>query len=155
MIYPNVYDRMKELGITLPPSPPPVAIYSKLRRFGDKLVYTSGVGPDNAPMPYQGKLGKDFTVEEGQAIARFTMLNLLSRIQEEYDLNEIKSFVKILGFVASDPDFIDQPFVMNGASQVLKDIFGDEVGLPARSAIGVTVLPRNLAVEIEVIFELK
>ncbi len=155
MTYPNVYDRMKELGITLPKPPKPVAIYSTVRPLGEKLVYTSGVGPEGCPVPFKGKLGKEFTVEDGQAIARQTMLNVLARIEESYDLNSIKSFVKVLGFVASAPDFYDQPLVMNGASQLIKDIFGDEVGLPARSAIGAVALPGNIAVEIEVIVELK
>ena len=101
-------------------------------------------------------MGKDYTVEQGQAFARNCMLNILAVLQREIgDLNRVTNVVKMLAFVASDDEFYQQPQVANGASNLLGELFGQEVGIPARSAIGVNVLPGNLPVEIEAIFEFK
>ena len=153
----NVYDRLEELGIKLLDPTPKGGIYRLVRPYGDHLLYVSGTAPHNAvDSNMAGKLGSEYTIEEGQEAARRCMINIISNLHHELgDLNRIKQFVKLLGFVASAPDFYEHPQVINGASQLLKDVFGDEIGLPARSAIGVAALPWNIPVEIELILELK
>ena len=151
------YDKkIMELKIKLPAPPAKGGLYSSIKKFGDKLIYVSGNGPAAKNFEAFGKLGSDLTLEEGQAAARSCMLNVLASITREYgSLNVIKSFVKIIVFVASDNDFYMQPQVANGATQLLLDIFGEEAGLPARSAIGVNVLPGNIPVEIEALLEME
>ena len=149
--------KIKELGIALPEVPGIAGLYAYYRPFGENLVYISGCGPAlNGVDTYLGKLGRDLTVEEGQAAAKNCMLNALAVIQANLgSLDKIKSVVKLLAFVASAEDFYQQPSVVNGASRFLADIFGDERGIGARSAIGVNVLPGNIPVEIELIIELR
>ena len=153
----DVYERMKQAGITLPEPPPLGGLYTPAREFGDRLVYSSGCGPQVCGVPlYTGKVGLDLTLEQGQQAARACMLNVLSVVQAQIgDLNRVKQVVKLLGFVACGDTFYDQPAVLNAASQLLMDIFGDQAGLGARSAIGTNVLPGNIPVEIEAVFELK
>ena len=101
-------------------------------------------------------VGKDLTLEQGQLAARNYMLNLLANLQDKIgDLNKIKRFVKVLAFVNSADDFYMQPQVVNGGSELIRDLYGEENGLPARSAIASNALPGNIAVEIEVLVELK
>lgn len=153
----DVYDRIKELGLTLGAPPPKGGIYSPVIPFADKLVYVSGTGDTDAQgKGSAGKLGKEFTVEQGQACARKCGLNILASLHHALgDLNRIRKFVKVLAFVASENDFHQQPQVVNGFSSLIRDVFGEEAGMPARSAIGVNVLPGNLPVEIEVLVELR
>jgi enamine deaminase RidA (YjgF/YER057c/UK114 family) len=153
----DVYKRIEELGLKLPEAPSAGGIYYPVKRFSDKMLYTSGIGPfkDGAPLMV-GKLGSELSVEQGQEAARVTILNMLSVIEAKIgDLNKIKSFIKVLGFVAGTDDFYQQPQVMNGASQLLVDIFGEKTGKAARSAIGTNALPGNIPVEIEAVIELK
>ncbi|WZL81124.1 RidA family protein [Vallitaleaceae bacterium 9-2] len=149
----NVYDNLKKLNLELPPVPPLGGIYTPVKQVGN-LLYTSGQGATRDGVPYiSGKAGADVTMEEAQEAAVGATLNMLSALHEYTgDLNRIKNVVKILGFVASAPGFSDQPKVMNAASQLLGDVFG-EAGQHARSAIGTNELPGNLTVEIEAIFE--
>lgn len=150
----DVYEKMKALGITLPPPPPKGGVYAPAKRFLETLVYVSGCGP-SLGAPVAGRLGREFSVEEGQAHARACMLNVLATLQAEIgDLRKVKSAVKILTLVASADDFTQQPAVANGGSQLLADLFGEEAGTPSRSAIGVNVLPGNIPVETEALFEL-
>jgi enamine deaminase RidA (YjgF/YER057c/UK114 family) len=153
----NVNDRMKEFGITIPEPPAAGGIYTPALEFGEKFVYSSGCGPQVNGVPvHVGKVGSDLTLEQGQEAARACILNVLSVVQKQIgDLNRIKKVVKILAFVASSNDFFDQPRVINAASQILIDIFGEGGGKAARSAIGTNVLPGNIPVEIEVLFELR
>lgn len=153
----DVYARMKELGVDILPPTPKGGIYTPVMPFGDKLLYVSGTGDVNSDgKGSEGKLGREFTLEQGQEIARKCAINIISNLHHAIgDLNRIKRFVKMLAFVASADDFYRQPQVVNGASALIRDIFGEEAGLPARSAIGVNVLPGNLPVEIEVLLELK
>lgn len=148
----NIYDVLKEKGITLPPAPPKGGLYTPAKEFGEKLVYVSGCGCNIGDEIGAGKLGKEISIEEGQKWARNAMLNVLSVVDANVGLDKVKSCVKILVFVASDPDFYKQPAVANGASQLLMDVFGD---VPSRSAVGMVSLPDNLPIEIEAIFELK
>ena len=151
----NVYDVMKEKNIVLPQPPPKGGVYAPCKIVGN-MAYISGCGCVIDGCEAAGKLGKDYTVEQGQAFARNCALNILAVLQREIgDLNRVKSVVKLLAFVASDDEFYQQPQVANGASGLLGELFGQEVGIPARSAIGVNVLPGNLPVEIEAIFEFK
>ena len=153
----NIYKRLEELGIRLPQATQKAGIYNRLVPFGQNLVYMSGTGPAFGEDPCAlGKLGRELTLEQGQETARRCMINILANLHAELgDLNRIKRFVKVLAFVASDDEFTQQPLVANGASQLLLDVFGEEVGLAARSAIGVNVLPGNIPVEIEALLELK
>ena len=150
----DVYERMKELGITLPKPPAKGGVYSPMKEFGRGLVYVSGCGPSIAE-PVKGKLGKEFTIQQGQEFARNCMLNILAILEANLgDLRKIKNCVKLLTLVASTEDFYDHPAVANGGSQLLIDIFGPEIGMPTRSAVGVIALPFNIPVETEGLFEI-
>lgn len=148
----NVYEVLKEKGITLPPAPPKGGLYTPAKEFGDKLVYISGCGCNIPGETGVGKLGSEMSIEEGQKWARNSMLNVLAVLDANVGLDKVKSCVKILAFVASEPTFYDQPAVANGASQLLMDVFGE---VPSRSAVGMVSLPNNMPIEIEAIFELK
>jgi len=150
----DVYDKMKELNITLPKPPAKGGLYSQAKLFGQGLVYVSGCGP-TINEQIKGKLGKDFTIEQGQVYARNCMLNVLAVLEANIgDLRRVKNCVKLIAFVASADDFFDQPAVANGGSQLLLDLFGPENGVPARSAVGMNALPFNIPVEIEGLFEI-
>ena len=153
----DVYEILKEKKITLPKPPPKGGVYTPVQELGDKFLYCSGCGPDLGDgNNVIGKLGKDLTLEEGQKAAYQCMLNLLANLDAKTgDLNTIKRFVKVLAFVNSTDDFGMQPQVVNGGSNLIKDLFGEEAGLPARSAIGTNALPGGIACEIEVLVELK
>ena len=150
----DVYGKMKEMGITLPPPPAKGGLYTPVVEFGDKLLYCSGCGPKSGDENITGKLGRDLTLEQGQEAAKRCMLNLLANLHAKIgDLNRIKRFVKVLVFVNSADDFTMQPQVANGGSQLLLDLFGEERGLPARTAIGTNATPGDIAVEIELLAE--
>ena len=150
----DVYAKMKEMGIALPTPPAKGGLYTPVVEFGEHLLYCSGCGPQLEGTSVEGKLGRDLTVEQGQEAARRCMLNLLANLDAKLgDLNRIKRFVKVLAFVNSADDFAQQPQVVNGGSQLLMDLFGEERGLPARTAIGVNATPGNIAVEIELLAE--
>jgi enamine deaminase RidA (YjgF/YER057c/UK114 family) len=150
-----IESKIKELGYELPPAPAPLANYVTINRSGN-LLFTSGSGCfiDGKPL-YQGRLGEDISIEQGYDAARITALNLLSIVKEELgDVNKVKKVVKLLGFVSSTNDFYNHPQVINGASDLLVEVFGEK-GKHARSAIGTNVLPLNLPVEIEMVLEIK
>lgn len=153
----DVYQILKEKNITLPTPPPKGGVYTPVQEFGDKFLYCSGCGPDiGNGNTVVGRLGENLTLEEGQKAAYNCMLNLLANLNEKTgDLNKIKRFVKVLAFVNSTDDFTMQPQVVNGGSNLLAELFGEEAGLPARSAIGTNALPGGIACEIEVLVELK
>lgn len=153
----NVNENLKALHITIPEPPAVGGIYCPAVELDGEFVYSSGCGPQKNGIPvHLGKVGKELTLEQGQEAAVTAMLNVLSVVKAQIgDLDRIKKVVKILAFVASDNDFFNQPAVINPASQLLIDIFGDEIGRAARSAVGLNVLPGNIPVEIEVIFKLK
>lgn len=152
----NIYDKLKSMGITLPTPSAAIGVYAPSIVFGDNLVYTSGCLPHiNGEEKYKGRLG-DLSLEEGYNAASNCTLNALAILHRDLgDLNRIKRFVKILCFVASRDDFYLQPKVANGASELLCELFGKEKGLPARSAVGVNVLPGNVPVEIEFLVEME
>lgn len=146
--------RLKELGIVLPEPPKPAAVYVSAMTFGN-LVYTSGNDCRiDGKLMFEGKLGRELTIEQGQKAARQTAINLLAVLKAHLgDLDKINKIVKLLGFVNSAPGFVEQPYVINGASQFLEAIFGER-GKHARSAIGTSELPFNTPVEIEMIVEI-
>ncbi len=147
--------RLEELGIKLPEMTPPIANYVSIQTDG-RLLYLSGSGPIVAgKVLYRGRLGKDLTVEEGYEAARIAVINHISALRHHLgDLDRVEQIVKLLGFVASDGDFYEQPRVINGASDLLVAVFGDG-GKHARSAIGTSVLPLNIPVEIELIVRIR
>ena len=150
----DVYEKMKELGISLPKAPAKGGLYSPIKEFGSGLVYVSGCGP-SIKEPVKGKLGKDFSITQGQEYARNCMLNVLAVLEANIrDLRKIKNCVKVLTLVAGTDEFYDQPAVANGGTQLLIDLFGPEIGTPSRSAIGVNALPNNIPVETEGLFEI-
>lgn len=150
----NVYEEIKNRNLILPEPPAKGGVYAPAQPFGKNLVYISGCGPAIGEEKPIGKLGREYSIEEGQKWARNAMLNVLSVLQDNIgDLNRVKKVVKILVFVASDDNFTNQPAVANGGSELLQELFGSEK-IPSRSAIGVNVLPGNIPVEIEAIFEI-
>ena len=149
----TIDDRLAELGLTLPVLAKPVAAYVPAVITGN-LVYTSGQLPfvDGA-LPATGKLGSDVTDATGKELAQICALNALAAVQSVIgSLDRITRIVKVVGFVASEPSFTGQPGVINGASEILGEIFGD-AGVHARSAVGVAVLPLDSPVEVELIVE--
>jgi enamine deaminase RidA (YjgF/YER057c/UK114 family) len=144
--------RLAELGITLPDVVPPLAAYVPAARTGN-LVYTAGQLPMEAGSLVQsGKVGADVTPEDGKALARVCALNALAAVHSLVGIDSVTRVVKVVGFVASAPGFNGQPGVINGASQLFGEVFGD-AGAHARSAVGVSELPLDAPVEVEVIFE--
>jgi enamine deaminase RidA (YjgF/YER057c/UK114 family) len=143
-------ERLEELGLTLPPPRKAAGNYVSCVRTGN-LIFTAGQGTDE----YRGRLGEDVTVEVGYEAAKQCMLNLLTVIKQEVgELSKVKRVVKILGFVNCTSEFTDQPKVMNGASDLLVQVFGDR-GRHGRSAVGMAQLPNNNAVEVEMILEVE
>jgi enamine deaminase RidA (YjgF/YER057c/UK114 family) len=143
-------ERIEELGLTLPAPRPAAGNYVSCVRTGN-LIFTSGQGTNE----YRGRLGEDVPIEVGYDAARQCMLNLLAVLKQELgELSKVKRVVKVLGFVNSSPDFTDQPKVMNGASDLLVQVFG-EWGKHGRSAVGMAQLPLNNAVEVEMVVEVE
>jgi enamine deaminase RidA (YjgF/YER057c/UK114 family) len=145
--------RLTELGITLPQAPKPVATYIPAVRAGE-LLFLSGTGPfKDGKIVYAGKLGKDLTVEQGYEAARLTLLNALAMVRQELGtLDRLTRVVRLTGHVASAEGFTQQPAVLNGASDLLVQIFG-EAGRHARLALGAAELPLNMAIELELILQ--
>lgn len=144
-------------NLNLPIPSPPGGVYAPVRRFGS-LLFVSGQGPKlDGKRMYEGKVGAEVTMEEAYQAAELCAKNALSqalKYLKENELSSIRGVVKTLVFVASNNDFYDQPFVANGASNFFKNVFGEN-GLGSRSAVGVNVLPGNIPVEVEVVFELE
>ena len=147
--------KIEELGLELPVRTGPLANYVSTVRTGN-LVFVSGHGPTIEGKPkYVGKLGADMDLDTGYQAAKLTMLNCLASLKIELgDLDKVKRIVKLLGMVNSTPDYKDQPRVINGASDLLVEIFGDN-GRHARSAVGMASLPFGIPVEIEMIVEVE
>ena len=150
-----IENRLAELGVTLPATPPPIGTYVPSVRTGN-LLYLSGLGPTagadgNVPV---GKVGSDLTVEEGYEAARLVGINILARLKSELgDLDKVGRVVKLLSMVNCAPDFTQPPAVANGCSDLMVEVFGEK-GRHARSAVGMAALPNNIAVEIEMIVEI-
>ncbi|MDG2449661.1 MAG: RidA family protein [Saprospiraceae bacterium] len=149
----NPEQRLKELGITLPSPPQPVANYVNGVRTGN-LIFLAGKGPKRADgTEITGKIPTDVSLEEGYEGARLTAINQLSVLKTMLgDLRKVKRIVKVLGMVNCDPSFVDQPKVINGFSDLMVEVFGDR-GRHARAAVGMASLPRGQSVEIELVVE--
>jgi enamine deaminase RidA (YjgF/YER057c/UK114 family) len=145
--------RVKELGLDLPPVPKPVGNYVGGVRTGN-LLFMSGCGPRRKDgSAITGKLGASLTIEQGYEAARHVGLNMLANIRNELgSLDKVKRVVKVLGMVNADPSFSDTPKVMNGFSDLFVEVFG-EAGRGARSAVGMVTLPSQIAVEVEMVLE--
>jgi len=152
----NPEENITSLGLSLPPAPPKGGVYTPVVIVGN-LCYISGHGPYLADGSYiTGKLGEDLSLEQGKDAARQVGLALLATLKAELgSLNRIKRVIKMLGMVNSMPDFGDHPKVINGCSELFAQVWGEEAGIGARSAVGMGSLPGNIAVEIEVIFEVE
>jgi enamine deaminase RidA (YjgF/YER057c/UK114 family) len=144
-----------EQQLTLPPAPPRGGVYQPVVIVGN-VAYVSGHGPYLGDGKYlTGRLGADLDLEAGKAAARQTGLALLATLKNELgSLDRVKRVVKLLGMVNSTPEFTDHPKVINGCSELFAQIWGEDCGIGARSAVGMGSLPGNIAVEIEGIFEL-
>jgi len=148
----SVSDRLAELGIELPEVVAPLADYVPAVRTGN-LVYTSGQLPmQGGKLPAEGKVGAEVTADDGKALARICGLNALAAVHALVGIDSVVRIVKVVGFVASAPGFNGQPAVINGASELLGEVFGP-AGAHARSAVGVSELPLNAPVEVELIVE--
>jgi enamine deaminase RidA (YjgF/YER057c/UK114 family) len=151
-----IEQRLSDLGITLPVPAKPVANYVGWARTGN-LVFTAGqVTLKDGKFEYIGKLGKDFSVEEGYKAARLCATNIIAQLKDacDGDLTRVKRIVKVVGFVNGVPEFADQPKVINGASDLMVEVFADR-GKHARSAVGAGSLPLGVAVEVEAIAEIE
>ena len=152
---PTPEERLQELGVSLPAPAVPVAAYVPCVRTGN-LVYVSGQVPSVDGKPsHLGHLGGDVDVEDGRAAARICAVNVLAALKAELgELSRVRRVVKVTGFVASTPDFTDHPKVVNAASELFGDAFGD-AGRHARAAVGVAALPLGVPVEVEAIVEVE
>jgi enamine deaminase RidA (YjgF/YER057c/UK114 family) len=146
--------KITELGLTLPPPAEPAANYVSYVIAGD-MLYLAGHGqPRDTTAPKRGKLGKDLTTDEGYQCARMVGLNLLGTMKAALgDLDRVRQVVKVLGMVNCTPDFGEMPLVINGASDLLVQVFGDR-GRHARSAVGMQALPFGIPVEIEMVVQI-
>ncbi len=148
----SVGARLEQLGLVLPQVATPLAAYVPAVRTGN-LVYTSGQLPtESGKLAASGKVGGEVSAEQGKALARTCVLNALAAVGSVADLDTVTRVVKVVGFVASAPGFTGQPSVINGASELLAEVFGDN-GAHARSAVGVSELPLDAPVEVELIVE--
>lgn len=146
---------LEKLGLKLSDPAPPVANYVRAVTTGN-LVFLAGHGPATPDGYITGKVGQDLTQEEGYEAAKVVGLALLSSLKKEIgELSKVKRIVKVLGMVNSATDFGNQPEVINGFSDLMVEVFGEEIGKHARSAVGMAALPRNIAVEIEMIVEIE
>lgn len=152
MIKPEL--KLVELNISLPPAPAPVGVYKPVLVI-DKMLFVSGQGPmNNDGSLFKGKVGADLTLEQGKMAARQVGLTMLSTIKKYFgELDHIKRLVKVFGMVNCTPDFDRHPAVINGFSELMAEIFGPDMGIGVRSAVGMS-LPLNIAVEVEAVFEL-
>ena len=150
----NINERLAELGIELPNVAKPLAAYVPAKRVG-KQVWTSGQLPlVDGQLPVTGLVGDEVSADEAYGLARICALNALAAVDAEVGLDNVASISKLVGFVASAPGFYEQPAVVNGASDLVGEIFGD-AGQHVRSAVGVAVLPKNAPVEVKMVVELR
>lgn len=147
-------ERIKALGLVLPPAPPPAGLYKPVLVV-DNFLYVSGQGPMlTNGTTYKGRVGDDLDLSQGKDAAQQVALTMLATISTHFgDLDRIKRLVKTLGMVNCTPDFKDHPLVINGYSELMASVFGPDHGVGVRSAVGM-MLPGGIAVEIEAMFEL-
>lgn len=151
----RIEKKLMELGIVLPPTAPPAANYVPARRLGNQIYISGQVPSEQGKDKFTGKLGSDFTVEQGRAAARLCAVNILAQLKHALngDLDLVKGVIRLGGFVNAEPAFGEHPKVINGASDLMVEVFG-EAGRHARAAVGCYSLPRNVPVEVDAIFEI-
>ena len=150
----SIREKLKSLNLDLPVAAKPLAAYVPAVKTG-KLVFTAGQLPlVEGKIPHVGKVGKDVTEEEAKEMAKVCALNAMAALNLVDDIENVNKIVRIVCYINGSPGFINQPFVANGASELFKELWGEE-GVAARSAIGVAELPLNAPVEVELTFELK
>tara|TARA_B110000438_G_scaffold291639_1_gene328859 strand:+ start:193 stop:654 length:462 start_codon:yes stop_codon:yes gene_type:complete len=151
----KIADKLKQLKITIPDAPTPVGAYVAYKKTGNYIFISGQLPIDSDGKIIKGKIGKDLTLSDGQDAAKICAINILAQVKKAVngDLDKIKNCVKITGFVNSSDDFIDQPKVINPASETLTAVFGDD-GKHARAAVSTNSLPLGVAVEIDAIFEI-
>lgn len=152
----QIAKKLESLGLTLPPAPKPAGLYKPMLIIGN-LAYVSGHGPlKNDGTIIQGRVGADMDVDGGKVAAKQTALAILATLQAGLgDLDRVVRVVKLLGLVRCTDEFGQSPAVMNGCSQVFVDLWGDDLGIGVRSALGTNSLPGGMAVEVEGIFEIR
>lgn len=152
----NIASRLKQIGVTLPAAVAPAANYVPTVRTGDLLYVAGQVPMKDGKAEFVGKLGRDMSVAQGQQAARLCAINILAQVAGalDGDLDRVVRCVRLGGFVNAVPDFTEQPQVVNGASDLIVEVFGD-AGKHARAAVGVGSLPRGVAVEVDAIFEVR
>lgn len=148
--------RLRELGITLPEAAAPVAAYVPTARSGNILFISGQITVWNGERQFVGKVGQEFSVEQGKEAARLCGLNILAQAKAalDGDLDRVRRVLRLGGFVNAGPGFHDHPIVINGASELMADVFGD-AGKHARAAVGAPSLPGNVAVEVDAVFEVE
>jgi enamine deaminase RidA (YjgF/YER057c/UK114 family) len=149
----SVAERLAERGLTLP-TPGALGIYRPAVRSGSHVITSGQVAVRDGAIVHPGRLGADLGVDEGQEAARAAVLNALGAANELVDDLDGVRVVKLIGYVASTPEFTEQPQVVNGASELLRDLLGEERGIGARLALGVTSLPANSPIEVELTLEI-
>ena len=152
----DVENKLNQMGLALPEAARPVAVYVPYRLSGNQVFIAGQIPPNGLPTPTYGKVGKDLTVEEGYIAAQQVGLRILAQLKAacDGDLDRVVKCIQIRGFVNCTDNFTKQSNVINGVSEILRDVFG-EAGMGARAALGVNSLPLNAAVEIESIFEIR
>src|SRR3982751_2461932 len=152
----KIEQRLVELAITLPPPVAPAGNYVPFVLVGDLAFMAGQVAREAGKMKYTGKVGRDISIEDGHAAARVCAVNLLAQLKVACggDLDRVERCVRLGGFVNSPPDFFEHPKVVNGASDFMVEVFGER-GQHARTAVGVSALPMDSAVEVEGIFQLR
>ncbi|MEC9415617.1 MAG: RidA family protein [Pseudomonadota bacterium] len=152
----GVEAKLKALGFSLPEAAKPVAVYVPYRISGNQVFIAGQIPPSDLDTPTYGKVGKELTLEEGYIAAQHVGLRILSQLKAacEGDLDRVSKCIQIRGFVNCTNDFTKQANVINGVSELLRDVFGDE-GMGARAALGANALPLNASVEVESVFEIK
>ena len=147
--------RLEELGIELPEAAAPAANYVPYVVSGNQVFVAGQITIHNGEIQYVGKLGRDYGVDDGQAAARLCALNIIAQVKAACggDLDRVVRCVRLGGFVNSTADFTDQPEVVNGASNLMVEVFGDK-GKHARAAVSAASLPRGVAVEVDAVFEI-
>lgn len=150
----SVDDRLRELGIVLPEVTTPAAVYRPAVRAGNLIVVSGQVAVREGRIVHPGHLGADVSIEQGYEAARQCGLNVLAAARAVHGSLDGLRIVRTVGYVSSTPDFTDHPKVVNGASELFRDVLGDELGIGARVAFGVAALPANTPVEVEVMLEI-
>ena len=152
----NVEAKLDSMGLSLPEAARPVAVYVPYRISGNQVFIAGNIPPDGLDTPTYGKVGADLTTEEGYIAARHVGLRILAQLKAACggDLNRVVKCLQIRGHVNCTADYTEQSSVINGVSELLRDVFGD-AGMGARAALGANALPRNASVEVESIFEIQ